>query len=130
MSLRLRGVMVKQANHISAHNIHPCRPSPARILLVDDDPALLEALWGTLQNRLDHFRLDTCDTAMKALDCVTARHYDTIISDIKVPGINGLEFLTQVRQIRPLVPVVMISGHADQAAVFQGDWRGGGRFYC
>jgi DNA-binding NtrC family response regulator len=84
---------------------------------VDDDPALLEALSGTLQLRLGHVTVNTCDTAMKALACVTAKHYDTIISDVNMPGMSGLQFLIRVRQIRPRTPVVLISGHADHALV-------------
>jgi CheY-like chemotaxis protein len=95
--------MVQQAGCISPHNIHSRRHRPAHVLLVDDDPALLEALAGTLQLRLGHFTLDTCDTGMKALARVTAKHYDTIITDVNMPGMNGLEFLTQVRQVRPKV---------------------------
>src|SRR6476619_6750335 len=101
--------MLQQARGISSHNIHSRRHRPAHLLLVDDDPALLEALAGTLQLRLGHFTLDTCDTGMKALARVTAKHYDTIITDVNMPGMNGLEFLTHVRQVRPLTPVVLIS---------------------
>jgi len=84
---------------------------------VDDDHALLEALAGTLQGRLGHFTLDTCDTRNEGVSRVTAKHYDTIITDVNMPGMNGLEFLTQVRQVRPLTPVVLISGHAEPAVV-------------
>lgn len=84
---------------------------------MDDDPVLLEALTGTLQVRLGHFTLDTCDTGMKGLARVTAKHYDTIITDLNMPGMDGLEFITQVRQARPLTPVVLISGHAEPAVV-------------
>jgi YesN/AraC family two-component response regulator len=109
--------MVQQAGGISPHNIHSRRHRPAHVLLVDDDHALLEALAGTLQVRLGHFTLDTCDTGMKALARVTEKHYDTIITDVNMPGMNGLEFLTQVKQVRPLTPVVLISGHAEPAVV-------------
>jgi CheY-like chemotaxis protein len=86
---------------------------PARLLLVDDDPALLEALSGTLETSLGHYRLDICETGMRAFDCVTAHHYDTIISDVNMPGMNGLEFLIQARRVRPQTPIVLISGHAE-----------------
>jgi YesN/AraC family two-component response regulator len=108
--------MVEHAGSISLPT-HPRGLRSAHLLLVDDDPALLEALSGTLQLRLGHITVDTCDTAMKALACVTAKQYDTIISDVNMPGMNGLEFLTLVKQVRPLTPVVLISGHADHALV-------------
>ncbi|HET7057103.1 MAG TPA: response regulator [Nitrospiraceae bacterium] len=96
---------------------HPRRLRSAQLLLVDDDPALLEALSGTLQLRLEHVTVDTCDTAIKALAYATDKQYDTIISDVNMPGMNGLEFLTLVRQVQPLAPVVLISGHADHVLV-------------
>ena len=115
-SVHERLFMVEHAGSISPLT-HPRGLRSAHLLLVDDDPALLEALSGTLQLRLGHFTVETCDTAMKALACVTAKQYDTIISDVNMPGMSGLEFLTLVRQVRPLTPVVLISGHADHALV-------------
>jgi len=88
----------------------------SHLLLVDDDPSLLDALSGALRLRLGHFTLDTCETSMKALNCVKAKRYDAIISDVNMPGIHGLELLTLLRQARPATPIiVLISGHADQA---------------
>ena len=107
--------MVEQAAGVPLHNRHPRRPRPAQLLLVDDDAALLEALAGTLQSRLGHFALDTCETGMKALDRVTAKHYDTIIADMNLPDMQGIEFLRRVRQLQPVASVVMISGDADPA---------------
>jgi DNA-binding NtrC family response regulator len=95
------------------------RRQPARLLLVDDDPVLLHALSGTLANRLGHYLLDTCDTGIRALECVATHHYDTIISDVNMPGMNGLEFLIQAKRVRPHTPVVLISGHADDAVIAQ-----------
>ena len=100
------------------HNRRPSmKPRSANVLLVDDDHALLEALSGTLQLRLGHFTLDTCDTGMKALASVTTTHYDTIITDVRMPGMSGLEFLTRVKEAQPQTPVVLISGHGDRALV-------------
>ena len=91
----------------------------SRLLLVDDDPALLEALSGTLQNRLGHYTLHTSQTGMKALECVKASPYDAIITDWNMPGMSGLQLLEAVKQVRPQTPVVLISGHADQTLIAQ-----------
>ncbi|HTK88122.1 MAG TPA: response regulator [Nitrospiraceae bacterium] len=93
------------------------RHCQAHLLLVDDDPVLLEALSGTLQNRLTNFTLDTCETGMKALECVAVKHYDTIISDVNMPGMNGLQFMIRAREVQPQTPVVLLSGHADRALI-------------
>jgi FixJ family two-component response regulator len=92
-------------------------PPRSAVLLVDDDLALLEALSGTLQFHLGHFTLDTCDTGIKGLAALSATHYDTIITDMRMPGMSGLEFLARVKETQPQTPVVLISGHGDRALV-------------
>lgn len=93
------------------------RHSVSRLLLVDDDPALLDALSGTLQIRLGHFTLDTCQTGMRALECAAATRYDLIIVDLNMPEMDGLHLLRKLKKARPHTPVLMISGHADQALI-------------
>ena len=83
------------------------------LLLVDDDPALLDALSGTLRSRLVHFELDTCESGTKALDLVRSKMYDTIILDVNLPNMNGLQVLTAVKQMRSTTPVLMITAQAD-----------------
>jgi CheY-like chemotaxis protein len=85
---------------------------PSRLLLVDDDPALLLALSGTLHNRLDGCTIDACESGMQALELVNTRHYDTIISDVTMPGMNGWQFLQAVKQCRRDTPVFLMSGNA------------------
>src|SRR5204863_206485 len=58
--------------------------SSARVLIVDDDIALLQALPEALRLRLDTVTVDTCDTAGEALGRIAATDYDAIISDIKM----------------------------------------------
>lgn len=91
-------------------------PSAARglahLLLVDDDPALLDALSGTLESRLRHIKVDTCDSGAKAVELVRGRGYDTIIVDVNMPNMDGLQLLTAVKQLRPETPVLVITAHA------------------
>lgn len=101
---------------------------PSRLLLVDDDPALLEALSGTLQNRLGHFSLDTCLTGMVALNYLSERVYDAIIADVNMPGMNGLQLLGRAKEVRPHTLVVLISGHADQSLIAEAFQAGAADF--
>jgi len=98
-------------------------PHTSHLLLVDDDPALLDALWGTLDTRFGHYTLDVCDSGARGLELAKQQHYDTIIVDVNMPNMTGLEFLTQVKQVQPQVPVLMITAHADRtmmAKAFEG----------
>src|SRR3989442_5254257 len=54
----------------------------ARVLIVDDDPALLQALPETLRLRMNGVTVDTADSAAAALERITARDYDAIVTDI------------------------------------------------
>jgi signal transduction histidine kinase len=90
-----------------------------RILLVDDDLALLQALPHMVSLRLHGVVVDTSDTAPGALEQIQAHDYDAIVSDIKMPGMDGLELLAKIQELRPEVPTLLITGHADQLLILQ-----------
>ena len=110
------GVMVEDSKDVSESNSRPSH-ALSRLLLVDDDTALLAALSDTIKFRLGPLLLDACDSGTKALDLVRANNYDTIIVDVNMPTMNGLEFLAVVKQLRPDIRVLMISGHANEALI-------------
>jgi DNA-binding NtrC family response regulator len=83
------------------------------ILIVDDDPALLEALPRALQLRMEGIRVETCDSAAAALERIEARDYDAIVSDIKMPGMDGLALLAAIKERRPSTPTLLITGHGE-----------------
>jgi signal transduction histidine kinase len=85
----------------------------AQILIVDDDTALLQALPQTIYLRLKGIKVDTCDAALVALERIQQTDYDAIVSDIKMPGMDGLELLTKMRELRPDTPVILITGHGE-----------------
>jgi DNA-binding NtrC family response regulator len=85
----------------------------ARVLIVDDDPALLQALPETLRLRMSGVTVDTADSAVAALERITARDYDAIVADIKMPGMDGLALLAEILGRRPDTPTLMITGHGE-----------------
>src|SRR5467141_648607 len=91
--------------------------SQARVLIVDDDPDLLQALPQALRLRMDGLRVDTADSAAAALDQIGARDYDAIVTDIKMPGMDGLALLAEIRTHRPDTPTLMITGHGEHDLV-------------
>src|SRR5947209_5618000 len=88
-----------------------------RVLIVDDDAALLQALPEALRLRMREVTVDTADSAAAALDRIAARDYDAIVTDIKMPGMDGLELLAEIRTHRPDTPTLMITGHGERDLV-------------
>jgi DNA-binding NtrC family response regulator len=83
------------------------------VLIVDDDPVLLEALPEALRLRMEGVTIETADSAAAALDRIADRDYDAIVTDIKMPGMGGLELLAEIRNRRPDIPTLMITGHGE-----------------
>ena len=95
-----------------------------RVLIVDDDPALLQALPEALRLRMLGVTVDTADSAPAALDRIAASDYDAIVTDIKMPGMDGFALLAEIRARRPDTPTLMITGHGEHALAI-GALRGG-----
>jgi FixJ family two-component response regulator len=95
-----------------------------RVLIVDDDPALLQALPEALRLRMGEVMVDTADSAATALDRIAAHAYDAIVTDIKMPGMDGLALLAEVRARRPETPTLMITGHGEHSLAVEA-LRGG-----
>jgi DNA-binding NtrC family response regulator len=93
--------------------------SEGHVLIVDDDPALLQALPEALRMRMTGLTVDTADSGAVALDQITARDYDAIVTDIKIPGMDGLELLAEIRTHRPDTPTLMITGYGEHDLVVQ-----------
>ncbi len=94
------------------------------ILIVDDDAALLQALPQALKLRLEGTQIDTSDAALAALQLIQEHDYDAIVSDIKMPGMDGLALLTKIKEIRPETPTLLITGHGEHDLAVQA-LRGG-----
>jgi signal transduction histidine kinase len=96
----------------------------SQILIVDDDVALLQALPQALFLRIDDVRIDTCDSALGALEQIQEYDYDAIVSDIKMPGMDGLALLEKIQELRPETPTLLITGHGEHELAVQA-LRGG-----
>jgi two-component system, sensor histidine kinase and response regulator len=96
------------------------------VLIVDDDVALLEALPEALRLRMGGVTVETADSAAAALDRIADRDYDAIVTDIKMPGMDGLELLDEIRTRRPGTPTLVITGHGENDLVVHA-LRGGAR---
>jgi signal transduction histidine kinase len=98
------------------------------ILIVDDDTALLQALPQTLSIWISGVQVDTSDSAQRAFELIQEHDYDVIISDIKMPGMDGLALLAKIQELRPETPTLLITGHGEHQLAIQA-LRGGAYDY-
>ncbi|GCE03832.1 response regulator [Dictyobacter aurantiacus] len=98
------------------------------ILIVDDDPALLHALPRTISLRLPHVEVSTAQSAPMALQLLKEKRYDAIVSDIKMPEMDGLTLLSKIRESQPDTPTILITGHGEHNLAIQA-LRGGAYDY-
>lgn len=96
----------------------------AHILIVDDDTALLQALPQAISLRLRDVEVQTSDSALHALDLIREHEYAAIVSDIKMPDMDGLALLALIQELRPETPTLLITGHGDHSLAIQA-LRGG-----
>jgi signal transduction histidine kinase len=96
----------------------------AHILIVDDDTALLQALPQALYLRMEGIKVDTCDSAQAAIEQIGEHQYDAIVSDIKMPGMDGLALLAKIQELSPDTPTLLITGHGEHDLAVQA-LRGG-----
>jgi diguanylate cyclase len=87
---------------------------PSRILLIDDDPALLEGLAEMLRIRLQPVHVDTCPGSAFAVWMVQQGHYDVILCDVCMPQTNGLELLPRLRAVDGGASILMMSATLDR----------------
>jgi DNA-binding NtrC family response regulator len=84
---------------------------PNVLLIVDDEPSL-RALLAEQMRRLG-FTTITAENGARALEIFREQQIDTIISDIEMPEMNGLEFLAELRASGSEVPFIIVAGHGD-----------------
>ena len=80
----------------------------ARILVIDDEAAIRRILKEILEH--EQYQVDTAESAVEALPLVKENEYDAILCDIKMPQMDGIEFLEEAKKITD-APIIMISGH-------------------
>jgi excisionase family DNA binding protein len=95
----------------------PLRHGRARVLVVDDEASIRDLLSKTLA--LAEYEVDTAADASAALDRVRGMEYDLLIADLKMPGMDGLTLIRQVKRMRSDLPVIIITGFSTESSAIE-----------
>jgi len=90
----------------------------ARLLIVDDEEQFVEALSERLSMR--DYDVTTSLTGEDAIEKITNYNFDVVILDVRLPGIDGTEVLREIKNLKPLAEVIMLTGHGTVEMAIEG----------
>ncbi|MEJ5358718.1 MAG: response regulator [Desulfobacterales bacterium] len=82
-----------------------------RVLIADDEERFVQSLAKVLRNR--EMEILTARDGAAALQLLSCTECDVVVLDLRMPGMDGLTVLKEIRKSRPLLPVILLSGHLD-----------------
>lgn len=89
-----------------------------RVLVVDDELDFLETIVKRFKRR--KIRADGVTSGQAALEILEREHFDVVILDVRMPGMDGIETLKEMKRRRPLLEVILLTGHASVESGMQG----------
>jgi HD-like signal output (HDOD) protein/CheY-like chemotaxis protein len=91
-----------------------------RILFVDDDPRLLAGIRRSFHSLRKRWTFAFAESAYEALDILSSSEWDVIITDMRMPGMDGAELLEKVRRSHPTMIRMILSGYSEHETLFRG----------
>ncbi|MFH0789216.1 MAG: response regulator [Pseudomonadota bacterium] len=88
-----------------------------RVLLIDDEKIFVESLTKVLKKR--GMEVLAAHDGLTALELLTTAEVDVIVLDLRMPGMDGLATLEEIRVRDPFTPVILLTGHIDISRVTQ-----------
>ncbi|MGY6647655.1 sigma-54-dependent transcriptional regulator [Wenyingzhuangia sp. IMCC45574] len=85
----------------------------SRILIIEDEAAIRRVLKRIIADENKTYSVEEAEDGVLGLKIVEEQDFDLILCDIKMPKMDGVEVLEKLKQIKPEIPVIMISGHGD-----------------
>lgn len=88
------------------------------VLIVDDEDDFRETLIKRLQKR--HLNVFGAESGLKALELMNKLVFDVVVLDVKMPGLDGLDTLREMKKKTPLIEVILLTGHASIESGIEG----------
>lgn len=99
-----------------------------RVLFVDDEPDLLQQYTLLLEKKNEDLEIDTTTSAEEGLELLNNGDYDAIISDYKMPGMDGLDFLMALRDGEREIPFIILTGQGREDVAMEALNLGANRY--
>lgn len=90
-----------------------------KLLLVDDDPAVIRAVWRVLRRHRPEYQVNTASGAVQALDALEELSYDVVITDLQMPGGGGSAVLDALIRLYPETARVVHSSQLESGDTFR-----------
>jgi len=90
-----------------------------RILFIDDEPRILQGIQRTLRNMQQEWEMSFVGSGREALDTLSQKTFDVVVSDMRMPGMDGAQLLTEVKKRFPQIARIILSGHSDQEFIMK-----------
>lgn len=89
----------------------------ARVLVVDDEAPIRDLLSKMLS--LAEYEVDVAPDGPSAVDRMRMIQYDLLITDLRMPGVDGLNVIREARRLRADIPVIIVTGYSSEAAAIE-----------
>lgn len=86
-------------------------PDRGKVYVIDDDEAMRDSLNFLLDSA--DFRVTLFETALKFLDILPSLEFGCVVSDVRMPGLDGIELLKRMKSVHSRFPIVIMTGHGD-----------------
>jgi HD-like signal output (HDOD) protein len=90
-----------------------------RILFVDDEQSVLDGLRRTLRGMRGEWEMEFINSPQAALEAVRERPFDIVVSDMRMPGMDGAALLSEIRRLRPETVRFILSGHSEREMIMK-----------
>lgn len=110
--------MSERQRPTTAAGLRPAEAAGLRILVVDDDRRMAKTLADIF--RTGGYDTEAANSGREALDKVQKGHFDCVLTDIKMPDINGVELCRAIKATRPDLPVVLMTAYSTDELVNRG----------
>lgn len=90
-----------------------------RVLFVDDEPRVLQGLQRMLRSMRNEWEMSFAEGGHKALDMMAENPFDIVVSDMRMPGMDGAELLKHVMEKYPQTIRIVLSGHSDREMILK-----------